>query len=134
MKKIHITRLTQDQLASLTPTDYELISEQGADFRQMLSDRVLSFLIIPQGWNARIEYGSEFGGTYPVTIEYLPETDREGERAIYVSSCGEENPQWGVVTFDREGQAEWRYNADKFEPEGINSIIRNIAAQWALRQ
>lgn len=136
MNKHAISQLTLTQLAELTPVDFEQIYDQGLDYRQELTNRVLSFLQTPEGWIANPEYASEFGGLYPVNIQYFPENDTDWQLTIHVCSSGEENSEWVVVlvmpVYDDE--YEYVHTSVIFEPECINRILREQAAKWALNQ
>lgn len=132
LSEIH--QLSAEHLAVMNDTDFELISEQGTDFRRALSDRVLHYLDIPEGWRACPEQTGEYGGVFPVNIRYRP--DENGDKGLILHVCcpGDENPQWVVMRYCRKGEACCLYCADRFAPQSINHVLYTVAAEWGMCQ
>lgn len=86
------TELTLNVLHTMNAQEYEDIRAAGSDERRELTHAVMRELDAPDNWTMNGEYGSEFGGFFPVqSVSRLPTnvfTGRYVHRAMSpVSGC-----------------------------------------------
>ena len=93
-----------------------------AVYRHVLSCSVLNILKVPQGCVVEAEYGSEFGGLYPVTLRIAPEGESPAVE-WYVSSAGTECDGWSACRVDSAGQVTDLYYDTHFLPDKINALL-----------
>lgn len=82
---------TQYFLTEMTPDDFEITRSAGYSHRRELTHTVMSSLTIPDHWNMNGEYGSEFGGLFPVQVRFVPIHERF---QMVLCSPGEISDQW----------------------------------------
>lgn len=67
------TELTLNVLQTMNAQEYEDIRAAGSDERRELTHAVMRELDAPDNWTMNGEYGSEFGGFFPVqSVSRLP--------------------------------------------------------------
>ena len=123
------TLLSYAELDAMSADELEQFAERGLDYRLLLSCSVLHALKEPQGCLVEAEYGSEFGGLYPVTVRFAP----EGERSAvewYVSSAGTECDGWSVCRVDNGAQVTPLYCEPHFLPEHLNALLAREAKAY----
>ncbi len=106
----------------MSADELEQFAERGQDYRQLLSCSVLNILNVPQGCIVEAEYGSEFGGLYPVTLRIAPEGESPAVE-WYVSSAGTECDGWSACRVDSAGQVTDLYYDTHFLPDKINALL-----------
>jgi hypothetical protein len=123
------TLLTNSELAAMSADELEQFAERGQDYRLMLSCSVLKALKVPEGCIFEAEYGSEFGGLYPVTVRIAP---KGGSAAVewYVSSAGTECDGWSACRVDSAGQVTDLYFDVHFLPDNLNALLANEAQHY----
>lgn len=106
----------------MSADELEQFAERGQDYRLLLSCSVLSLLNVPQGCLVEAEYGSEFGGLYPVTLRMVPEGESPAVE-WYVSSAGTECDGWSVCRVNSAGQVTDLYYESHFLPDHLNALL-----------
>lgn len=106
----------------MSADELEQFAERGQDYRQLLSCSVLNILNVPQGCIVEAEYGSEFGGLYPVTLRIAPEGESPAVE-WYVSSAGTECDGWSACRVDSAGQVTDLYYDTHFLSDKINALL-----------
>lgn len=116
------TLLTNSELDAMSADELEQFAERGQDYRLLLSCSVLKALKVPEGCIFEAEYGSEFGGLYPVTVRIAP---KGGSPAVewYVSSAGTECDGWSVCRVNSAGQVTDLYYERHFLPDHLNAVL-----------
>ncbi|HFO4335244.1 TPA: conjugation system SOS inhibitor PsiB [Escherichia coli] len=66
------TELTLNALQSMNAQEYEDIRAAGSDMRRNLTHEVMREVDAPANWMMNGEYGSEFGGFFPVQVRFTP--------------------------------------------------------------
>lgn len=116
------TLLRKSELDAMSADELEQFAERGQDYRHILSCSVLNALKAPEGCIVEAEYGSEFGGLYPVTLRFAP----AGESPMvewYVSSAGIECDGWAVCRVDSAGHVTGLYYDTHFQPDHLNALL-----------
>lgn len=92
--------LTTLDLSRFIPSDFEDYRAGGADLRRELTHAVMHDLKVPERWHINGEYGSEFGGLFPVQCRFSPVHEQ-----FYIALCspGDINPGWLMVFVNRRG-------------------------------
>ncbi|WNN54784.1 conjugation system SOS inhibitor PsiB family protein (plasmid) [Hafnia alvei] len=116
------TLLRKSELDAMSADELEQFAERGQDYRQLLSCSVLNILNVPQGCIVEAEYGSEFGGLYPVTLRIAPEGESPAVE-WYVSSAGTECDGWSACRVDSACQVTDLYYDTHFMPDKINALL-----------
>lgn len=106
----------------MSADELEQFAERGQDFRHLLSCSVLNALKVPEGCIVEAEYGSEFGGLYPVTLRIAPK-GKSPEAEWYISSAGAECDGWAICRVNRAGQVTDLYFDVHFQPDKINALL-----------
>lgn len=70
------TELTLNALQSMNAQEYEDIRAAGSDMRRNLTHEVMREVDAPANWMMNGEYGSEFGGFFPVEVRFTPAHER----------------------------------------------------------
>ena len=70
------TELTLNVLQTMSAQEYEDIRAAGSDERRELTHAVMRELDAPDNWMMNGEYGSEFGGFFPVQVRFTPAHER----------------------------------------------------------
>ncbi|EOH3640167.1 conjugation system SOS inhibitor PsiB family protein [Salmonella enterica subsp. enterica serovar Braenderup] len=89
LQRDSVVPLPQSHARCLCP-----VSEHGQAFRHALSCSVLALLVIPDGEWCEAEFGSEFGGLYPVAVRFTPKAASLRSIEWYLSSAGQEYLYW----------------------------------------
>ena len=69
------TELTLNVLQTMSAQEYEDIRAAGSDERRELTHAVMRELDAPDNWTMNGEYGSEFGGFFPVQVRFTLPTN-----------------------------------------------------------
>jgi hypothetical protein len=123
------TLLRKSELDAMSADELEQFAERGQDYRHVLSCSVLNILKVPRGCVVEAEYGSEFGGLYPVTLRIAPEGESP-EAEWYVSSAGTECDGWSVCRVDSAGQVVDLYSDVHFQPDHFNALLAKEAQHY----
>lgn len=88
------TELTLNALQSMNAQEYEEIRAAGSDMRRNLTHEVMREVDAPANWMMNGEYGSEFGGFFPVQIRFTPAHER-----FHLALCspGDVSQLWMLV-------------------------------------
>ena len=70
------TELTLNVLQTMSAQEYEDIRAAGSGERRELTHAVMRELDAPDNWTLNGEYGSEFGGFFPVQVRFTPAHER----------------------------------------------------------
>ncbi|HCL7146779.1 TPA: conjugation system SOS inhibitor PsiB, partial [Escherichia coli] len=70
------TELTLNVLQTMNAQEYEDIRAAGSNERRELTHAVMRELDAPDNWTMNGEYGSEFGGFFPVQVRFTPVHER----------------------------------------------------------
>ena len=70
------TELTLNVLQTMSAQEYEDIRATGSNERRELTYAVMRELDVPANWTMNGEYGSEFGGFFPVQVRFSPPHER----------------------------------------------------------
>lgn len=68
-------------------TKYLVIRAAGSDERRELTHAVMRELDAPDNWTMNGEYGSEFGGFFPVQVRFTPAHERFHRAMSLRSGC-----------------------------------------------
>lgn len=88
------TELTLNVLHTMNAQEYEDIRAAGSDERRELTHAVMRELDAPDNWTMNGEYGSEFGGFFPVQVRFTPAHER-----FHLALCspGDVSQVWVLV-------------------------------------
>ncbi len=88
------TELTLNVLQTMSAQEYEDIRAAGSDERRELTHAVMRELDAPDNWTLNGEYGSEFGGFFPVQVRFTPAHER-----FHLALCspGDVSQVWVLV-------------------------------------
>ncbi len=109
------TELTLNALQSMNAQEYEEIRAAGRDARRELTHAVMRELDAPDNWTLNGEYGSEFGGFFPVQVRFTPVHER-----FYLALCspGEVSPAWLLALVNAGG-----------EPFAVVQVLRRFSPE-----
>ncbi|EOU2865984.1 conjugation system SOS inhibitor PsiB, partial [Escherichia coli] len=95
------TELTLNALQSMNAQEYEDIRAAGSDMRRNLTHEVMREVDAPANWMMNGEYGSEFGGFFPVQVRFTPAHER-----FHLALCspGDVSQLWMLVLVNGGGQ------------------------------
>ncbi|EDD5534363.1 conjugation system SOS inhibitor PsiB [Escherichia coli] len=95
------TELTLNALQSMNAQEYEDIRAAGSDMRRNLTHEVMREVDAPANWMMNGEYGSEFGGFFPVQVRFTPAHER-----FHLALCspGDVSQLWMLVLVNCGGQ------------------------------
>ena len=95
------TELTLNALQSMNAQEYEEIRAAGSDMRRNLTHEVMRKVDAPANWMMNGEYGSEFGGIFPVQVRFTPAHER-----FHLALCspGDVSQLWMLVLVNGGGQ------------------------------
>ncbi len=81
--------------------EYEEIRAAGSDMRRNLTHEVMREVDAPANWMMNGEYGSEFGGFFPVQVRFTPAHER-----FHLALCspGDVSQLWMLVLVNCGGQ------------------------------
>jgi len=91
---------TNFSLAEMTADDFETARSAGYSFRRELTHTVMVALRLPDNWDILGEYGSEFGGLFPVQVRFAP---THGLFQMVLCSPGEASDQWLLLMMSGKG-------------------------------
>ncbi|HID7510823.1 TPA: conjugation system SOS inhibitor PsiB [Enterobacter hormaechei] len=92
---------TNYKLAEMTADDFEIALAAGYSFRRELTHTVMAELMLMDNWDMNGEYGSEFGGLFPVQIRFAP---THGIFEMVLCSPGEISDQWLLLMVSGRGR------------------------------
>ncbi len=94
------TELTLNVLQTMSAQEYEDIRAAGSDERRELTHAVMRELDAPDNWTMNGEYGSEFGGFFPVQVRFTPAHER-----FHLALCspGDVSQVWVLVLVNAGG-------------------------------
>ncbi|HDS7633230.1 TPA: conjugation system SOS inhibitor PsiB, partial [Shigella sonnei] len=86
---------------SMNAQEYEEIRAAGSDMRRNLTHEVMREVDAPANWMMNGEYGSEFGGFFPVQVRFTPAHER-----FHLALCspGDVSQLWMLVLVNGGGQ------------------------------
>ena len=95
------TELTLNVLQTMNTQEYEDIRAAGSDERRELTHAVMRELDAPDNWTMNGEYGSEFGGFFPVQVRFTPAHER-----FHLALCspGDVSQVWVLVLVNAGGE------------------------------
>ncbi|END18109.1 protein psiB [Escherichia coli P0302308.3] len=95
------TELTLNVLQTMSAQEYEDIRAAGSDERRELTHAVMRELDAPDNWTMNGEYGSEFGGFFPVQVRFTPAHER-----FHLALCspGDVSQVWVLVLVNAGGE------------------------------
>ncbi len=95
------TELTLNVLQTMSAQEYEDIRAAGSDERRELTHAVMRELDAPDNWMMNGEYGSEFGGFFPVQVRFTPAHER-----FHLALCspGDVSQVWVLVLVNAGGE------------------------------
>lgn len=88
-------------LADMTADDFETARSVGYSYRRDLTHTVMTALTIPDKWEISGEYGSEYGGLFPVQVRLVP-THNMFE--LVLCSPGEVSDHWLLLMVSGKGR------------------------------
>lgn len=88
------------RLAEMTADDFETTRSAGYSFRREMTHAVMAALKLPDNWHINGEYGSEFGGLFPVQVRLSPTHDIF---QMVLCSPGEISEQWLLLMVSAKG-------------------------------
>ena len=108
------TELTLNVLHTMNAQEYEDIRAAGSDERRELTHAVMRELDAPDNWTMNGEYGSEFGGFFPVQVRFTPAHER-----FHLALCspGDVSQVWVLVLVNR-----------RFAPEAVSHSLALAAS------
>ncbi|EPE5170032.1 conjugation system SOS inhibitor PsiB family protein [Yersinia enterocolitica] len=125
--------LSLPQLEAMDAVELEQFSERGQAFRHALSCSVLALLAIPDAWWCEAEFGSEFGGLYPVTLRFTPKKASLRPVEWYLSSAGQEYPYWQFSRIEGEQCVVTDLYCDcRFDRARLNALLAQEAMRWSM--
>ncbi|HHW7351795.1 conjugation system SOS inhibitor PsiB [Escherichia coli] len=109
------TELTLNALQSMNAQEYEDIRAAGRDARRELTHAVMRALNAPANWVMDGEYGSEFGGFFPVQVRFTPVHER-----FHLALCspGDVSQHWMLVLVNAGG-----------EPFAVVQVLRRFSPE-----
>ena len=118
--------LTALDFSRFIPSDFEDYRAGGADLRRELTHAVMHDLKVPERWHINGEYGSEFGGLFPVQCRFSPAHER-----FYLALCspGDINPGWLMVFVDGNGTPAAVLRTEAvFLPDVFSHVVSLVAS------
>ena len=88
------------RLAEMTADDFETARAAGYSYRREMTHEVMASLKLPDNWDINGEYGSEFGGLFPVQVRLSP---THGIFQMVLCSPGEVSDQWLLLMVSAKG-------------------------------
>ncbi|HHV0645591.1 TPA: conjugation system SOS inhibitor PsiB [Escherichia coli] len=109
------TELTLNALQSMNAQEYEDIRAAGSDMRRNLTYEVMREVDAPANWMMNGEYGSEFGGFFPVQVRFTPVHER-----FHLALCspGDVSQHWMLVLVNAGG-----------EPFAVVQVLRRFSPE-----
>lgn len=115
------TELTLNVLQTMSAQEYEDIRAAGSDERRELTHAVMRELDAPDNWTLNGEYGSEFGGFFPVQVRFTPAHER-----FHLALCspGDVSQVWVLVLVNAGGEPFAVVQVQRrFAPEAVSHSL-----------
>ncbi|EFA4866249.1 conjugation system SOS inhibitor PsiB [Escherichia coli] len=96
------SKLTLNVLQTMSAQEYEYIRAAGNNDRRELTHAVMRELDTPDNWRMKGEYGSEFGGFFPLQVRFTPAHER-----FHLTLCspGDVSQVWVLVLVNAGGES-----------------------------
>ncbi|HFL4335991.1 TPA: conjugation system SOS inhibitor PsiB [Escherichia coli] len=120
------TELTLNVLQTMSAQEYEDIRAAGSDERRELTHAVMRELDAPDNWTMNGEYGSEFGGFFPVQVRFTPAHER-----FHLALCspGDVSQVWVLVLVNAGGEPFAVVQVQRrFAPEAVSHSLALAAS------
>ncbi len=120
------TELTLNVLQTMSAQEYEDIRAAGSDERRELTHAVMRELDAPDNWMMNGEYGSEFGGFFPVQVRFTPAHER-----FHLALCspGDVSQVWVLVLVNAGGEPFAVVQVQRrFAPEAVSHSLALAAS------
>lgn len=120
------TELTLNVLQTMSAQEYEDIRAAGSDERRELTHAVMRELDAPDNWTLNGEYGSEFGGFFPVQVRFTPAHER-----FHLALCspGDVSQVWVLVLVNAGGEPFAVVQVQRrFAPEAVSHSLALAAS------
>ena len=120
------TELTLNVLQTMNAQEYEDIRAAGSDERRELTHAVMRELDAPDNWTMNGEYGSEFGGFFPVQVRFTPAHER-----FHLALCspGDVSQVWVLVLVNAGGEPFAVVQVQRrFAPEAVSHSLALAAS------
>ena len=120
------TELTLNVLHTMNAQEYEDIRAAGSDERRELTHAVMRELDAPDNWTMNGEYGSEFGGFFPVQVRFTPAHER-----FHLALCspGDVSQVWVLVLVNAGGEPFAVVQVQRrFAPEAVSHSLALAAS------
>lgn len=120
------TELTLNALQSMNAQEYEDIRAAGSDMRRNLTHEVMREVDAPANWMINGEYGSEFGGFFPVQVRFTPAHER-----FHLALCspGDVSQVWVLVLVNAGGEPFAVVQVQRrFAPEAVSHSLALAAS------
>lgn len=119
------TELTLNALQSMNAQEYEDIRAAGSDMRRNLTHEVMREVDAPANWMMNGEYGSEFGGFFPVQVRFTP----AHERFHGIMFAGDVSQVWVLVLVNAGGEPFAVVQVQRrFAPEAVSHSLALAAS------
>lgn len=113
--------LTLSDLQQFFPADFEAYRAGGHEMRRDLTHAVMRDLSVPDHWAINGEYGSEFGGFFPVQCRFTPS---HGRFHLALCSPGDINPVWVLMFINATGNPTAVVRTElTFQPEVVSHMV-----------
>ncbi|OJR33589.1 plasmid SOS inhibition protein B [Escherichia coli] len=120
------TELTLNVLQTMNAQEYEDIRAAGSDMRRNLTHEVMREVDAPANWMMNGEYGSEFGGFFPVQVRFTPAHER-----FHLALCspGDVSQLWMLVLVNAGGEPFAVVQVQRrFAPEAVSHSLALAAS------
>ncbi|MCV5444731.1 conjugation system SOS inhibitor PsiB, partial [Escherichia coli] len=120
------TELTLNVLQTMNTQEYEDIRAAGSDERRELTHAVMRELDAPDNWTMNGEYGSDFGGFFPVQVRFTPAHER-----FHLALCspGDVSQVWVLVLVNAGGEPFAVVQVQRrFAPEAVSHSLALAAS------
>ncbi|EFI5952050.1 conjugation system SOS inhibitor PsiB [Escherichia coli] len=120
------TELTLNVLQTMNTQEYEDIRAAGSDERRELTHAVMRELDAPDNWTMNGEYGSEFGGFFPVQVRFTSAHER-----FHLALCspGDVSQVWVLVLVNAGGEPFAVVQVQRrFAPEAVSHSLALAAS------
>ncbi|EIM7325362.1 TPA: conjugation system SOS inhibitor PsiB, partial [Escherichia coli] len=111
---------------TMSAQEYEDIRAAGSDERRELTHAVMRELDAPDNWTMNGEYGSEFGGFFPVQVRFTPAHER-----FHLALCspGDVSQVWVLVLVNAGGEPFAVVQVQRrFAPEAVSHSLALAAS------
>lgn len=117
------TELNLNVLQTMNALEYEDIRAAGSDERRELTYAVMRELDAPDNWTMNGEYGSEFGGFFPVQVRFTPAHER-----FHLALCspGDVSQVWMLVLVNSGGEPFSMVQVHRlFTPVAVRALLQS---------